>query len=691
VSRRIFPGINEWLGIRTVVLAAAAGLFYGAAVEFHAMAWGTGNWIGEFSAKWAGALAAFVALSVLSVLALAGALWGIGGTRALIRWRQRLEPLRWTLVPLLLAAPVLLLQYSPWGAAVRGPYLRLLIWIVCAGLTGALLTRSTDRLWRPVGVLAGVLLGGAALATAAAFAGVTAYPFSLGWSEGNRLWDYSLLFGSDLYRYDPRQQPAAYLDFGRQLLGGLPFLLPRVSIEGERLWLALLSVAPFAVLGMLVLRSQGPPPLATLVLGGAWSLIFLGQGPIHAPLVVCAIMVAIAWGRRTWLAAILVFAAGYFAEVSRFTWMFAPAMWIVMLEIGAADLIDGRIPTSTWRRATLLSLAGLAGSAAAYAGLLAPADTSQGSVASVSTSQALLWYRLLPNATYGDGIVLGLLKAAGPLLLLLIYLGVRQWKGTRWQQLAIALPLVAFLIVGLIVSTKIGGGGDLHNMDMFLIGLLFTAAVFWKALGRRWAEVLRGANSWIHGALVLLVALPALGPLMALRPLSFAADADWLSVLADVERPRDLGSLPSPEAAADSLGQLVASVDEAKERGEVLFMDQRQLLTFGDVDRIPLVSEYEKKRMMDEALSGNEAYFKPFYRDLALKRFALIISSPLRTPIKDRDYGFGEENNAWVEWIARPVLCYYRELDTLDDVKVELLVPREGPGDCSSVAPPPQQ
>jgi hypothetical protein len=687
LSRRRALGSKNRTLTRIVVLAVASALFFGAAGEFHAIAWGTGHWVGEFSVKWAGAFAVFVIAGTLGLLVLARVLWGMAGSRVLIQWRKQLSPLCWILVSFLLAAPVLLLQYSPWGAAIRGPYLRLLIWFFCAGLIGILLTRDPDRLWTSAGVLTGIVLSGAILGAAAAFAEVTDYPFSLGWSEGNRLWDYSLLFGRDLYEYDPRQQPAAYLDFGRQLLGGIPFVLPHVSITGERLWLAILSVAPFAVLGTLVLPPQGPPRAATWILGAAWSLIFLGQGPIHAPLVVCAIMVAIAWRSRTGLAVILVFAAGYFAEVSRFTWMFAPAMWVVMLEVGAANLIDGRIPVSAWRRAVLISLAGLVGSVVAYAGLFSPTDTSQGSMAAVSTSQALLWYRLLPNATYGDGILLGLLRAAGPLILFLIYVGVRYWKATRWQQLSVILPLLAFLFVGLIVSTKIGGGGDLHNLDMFLIGLLFTGSILWKALGRRWFEGLQGATALMQCALAMLVALPALGPLMVLHPLSFAGDADWLSVLADVERPVDMGSIPSPEAAADGLGQLVATVDEASGQGEVLFMDQRQLLTFGYVDRIQLVSEYEKKRMMDEALSGNEAYFRPFYRDLALKRFALIISSPLRTPIKDRDYGFGEENNAWVEWVARPVLCYYQEQDTLNDVKVEFLVPRKESEDCSTALP----
>jgi hypothetical protein len=116
-------------------------------------------------------------------------------------------------------------------------------------------------------------------------------------------------------------------------------------------------------------------------------------------------------------------------------------------------------------------------------------------------------------------------------------------------------------------------------------------------------------------------------------------------------------------------------------------MDQRQLLTFGYVTGVPLVPEYEKKMLMNEALSSNAAYFRPFYADLANHRFALIISDPLRTPIKDSSYQFGEENNAWVTWVSNPVLCYYQEEDTHKEVGVELLVPKSEPVDCSNQLP----
>jgi hypothetical protein len=129
-----------------------------------------------------------------------------------------------------------------------------------------------------------------------------------------------------------------------------------------------------------------------------------------------------------------------------------------------------------------------------------------------------------------------------------------------------------------------------------------------------------------------------------------------------------LGSLPSSAATELDLQQLRTEVGAAQATGEVLFVDQRQLLTFGYVRDVTLISEYEKKRLMDEALSGNAMYFHSFYKDLAARRFALIVSQPLRTPIKDSEYGFGEENNAWL-WVVSDRRCATcEEKDTLTNV-----------------------
>jgi hypothetical protein len=80
-------------------------------------------------------------------------------------------------------------------------------------------------------------------------------------------------------------------------------------------------------------------------------------------------------------------------------------------------------------------------------------------------------------------------------------------------------------------------------------------------------------------------------------------------------------------------------VQQAKLKGDVLFMDQRQLLTFGYVKDVPLVADYEKKLVMDQAMSGNQAYFDEFYKDLANHRFSMIVSEPIRKSLADEDTG----------------------------------------------------
>ena len=145
---------------------------------------------------------------------------------------------------------------------------------------------------------------------------------------------------------------------------------------------------------------------------------------------------------------------------------------------------------------------------------------------------------------------------------------------------------------------------------------------------------------------------------------------------------------PSRELTDDALKTIREEIALAQsQNGAVLFMDQRQLLTFGYIKNVPFIPEYEKKMLMEQSLSSNAEYFQGFYDDLANRRFALIISDPLRNPIKDSSFQFGEENNAWVKWVSNPVLCYYDQKIILKEVGVQLLVPKSEPVDCSAQLP----
>jgi hypothetical protein len=280
-----------------------------------------------------------------------------------------------------------------------------------------------------------------------------------------------------------------------------------------------------------------------------------------------------------------------------------------------------------------------------------------------TAQQPLLWYRLLPNSTLGPGILPLMLLMTGPPVTLLIYRTVaRTWKLDGWQLLAVWVALAGFLVAGLVISTKIGGGGDLHNLDMYIGTLMLVTAslLFIK---------LPDVKTWPAWALALLCLIPFL-PAYQFTPFNPSANYHpWLD-------------LPTAQQSAPVLEKIRSAVEDASRHGKVLFMDQRQLLTFGFVDAIPFVPEYEKKYMMDQALASNEAYFKPYYQDLANRRFDLIVTEPLRVNLKEGSGAFSEENDLWVTWVSAPTLCFYESIYTDRVVGVQLLVPRENPTDC---------
>ncbi len=376
--------------------------------------------------------------------------------------------------------------------------------------------------------------------------------------------------------------------------------------------------------------------------------------------------------------------------------MFAPAIWLAVLEFSSADAgSDGKLRRETWIRSFILFVAGLLG------GVFLPVIVKflqTGSFANISfggnqvavedlsgtvSEQSLLWYRLLPNSTYGPGILLGLLFAAGPLTFILYYVvSKKYWKMNVWQTLSVILSLLVFLAVGLIVSTKIGGGGDLHNLDMFLSALVFSLAAAWNRGGRHWLESARRASLWVKALIIVSLIIPALVPLREMRSHNFSEKASWLVGLTDAPNERALDMYPSQNVIDDTLKGIQREIDSSVGDGEILFIDQRQLLTFGFLKNVPLVPDYDKKVLIERALASNQGYFQAFYKDLEDGRFSLIISQPLNTPKKGSNNEFGEENNAWVKWVANPLLCYYEIKQTFPDANVQLLIPRQKTLNC---------
>ena len=424
---------------KALAIVLFAYILIRACMEFYAIAWGTGVWLGEFSPKWGIGFFAFVLFCILNWVGTVLALWKpsvFGGLpERIVSFRQQIKAFRWLLVIVLLVFPVWLLQYTPWGVVFSGLYFRLLLWIYVAyGM--AVFLQADMRFASWYNLLAALLLTSSAFSVAFALINVSDYPFSIGWSEGNRIWDYSLYFGRYLYDYPVGEDIFATTDAGRQLGGGLPFIIPGVTILFERLWVSLTTIIPYLLLGLAAFRFTVKDRKLWFLLG-FWAFIFLKQGPIHPRLVLCAFVIGLTWRKPLWLAVPLVFITSYLAEESRYTWLFAPGMWIVMLEFSGAVLQKDRLQKSTWWRAIILGLSGALGgyygptivnwvqalfSDGTPADLAGAGAISVSSVTSSVTTHPLLWYRLFPNATYGIGIILALLIAVAPTVLFLIYL-----------------------------------------------------------------------------------------------------------------------------------------------------------------------------------------------------------------------------------------------------------------------------
>ena len=518
------------------------------------------------------------------------------------------------------------------------------------------------------------------------FHDVTNYPFSIGWSEGNRMWDYSVLFGRSRYDFPQDQTIPAYIDIGRQSLWGLIYLFPGTNIVTARVWNDFLFTIPCALLGWALLRKQSSCRGFRLLAYSLWAMLFLMQGPIYTPLTLAAILVAIGSRAPLVINCLLTAVAGFYAVMSRSTWIAAPSAFAVFLSFLDQKAVSSDAEKKArWWKAIALGLSGLAGAGIymkreIFARLLhigietaaVPEITAASTAATEAMEavpqiftpawfqyylgrQALLFDRLWPNETYKTGIVLGLALAVLPLIILIIIWACqRRWNLDGWQKLLLYAGSGIFLTAGLIFSVKIGGGSNLHNLDMFLILMLIVSALAWKAGMGGWLDEKIRSDSFVCLILLAAILIPC-----------------WENMTTAVPR-----IYPKPEITADAVDKIRTVIDEHPDE-DILFMDQRQMLTFGTVQKIPLIADYEKKWMMDEAMSNDAAYFEPYLRDLRSHRFAAIISEPLHIKFQGSGGDFSEENDLFVTYVSLPTLCYYEPYESFPEQGVEILVPRE--------------
>jgi hypothetical protein len=147
-----------------------------------------------------------------------------------------------------------------------------------------------------------------------------------------------------------------------------------------------------------------------------------------------------------------------------------------------------------------------------------------------------------------------------------------------------------------------------------------------------------------------------------------------------------IGFLPHYDTVkAEKDVQLLQQVssDVVKNGGQVLFVTERQLLTFDIVKNIPLVPEYEQIELMEMAMSGNREYLEKYCADLKDHRFAIIIAEDQKF-VTHEEGAFAEEDVAWVKYVGAPLLCAYKPTATLLSTNIEIFIPRPSNPDCKN-------
>ncbi|MBN1264767.1 MAG: hypothetical protein JXA25_04690 [Anaerolineales bacterium] len=613
---------------------------------------GTGGVLGIFSIGWTYALSVYYLVALILLVFL---IWMLISPSSFLtflrdnveRALQVLGLARWVLVLGLFSIP-LLLFLGNWKEYFELPVFRQIVFITTGLLSGLMIPDREKRIGERL--VLGLFLTTFVYLIVIKAASVVDYPFSLTWSEGNRFWDYSLIFAKSRYLLDSNFSLPTYIAPGRHGLWGLIFLFPNVSIQIVRLWDLIVWVVPGLLLGWALFSTRLDSSLLRRLIMILWVFLYLWQGPIYSPLLLSALLLVVMYSPQKLLrSAAGAMLACFYAGFSRWTWFVAPAIWVVLLDLFSTD------PVRRWfdfwlrsRRALVLGGAGLLGGGAAWLGMriLIPRDEA---IYATAMQQDFLQYRLWESATNDLGIVNSLLLAALPLLLLLILVYVRTKPKVDWLFVAtMTVALAAMISIGLIASIKIGGGNNLHNLDMFLVTLVLLAMLFYPT----WRRLL--PDQPILQVLTLLIIL---------IPVWFVSRS---------------GKLPNikPQAAVEgALTVIGQEVERAAQEGEVLFIDQRQLLTFSEVPRVLLVEEYELKDLMNQAMRRNQAYFEKFYDDLENHRFSLIISDPLPIIYKGSETIFGEENDLWVEQVSVPILQYYEPVQEFKGLGIWLLAP----------------
>jgi len=477
-------------------------------------------------------------------------------------------------------------------------------------------------------------------------------PFSATWSEGSQLYLASTFFSKSIYGVSI---PLPVLNPTYELLMALPFLIHGLPIWVSRLWIDLLWLGCSLGTGLALVRHFPEQGLLRKALFVGWVFLFLLQIGVYFQVLLCVILVLGGFtSKNRWVRLGVVLAASIWAGISRVNWFPMPGFLGAVIYI-----LETPLDNKGWRYFVTPAIwIGLGTVTAALINVLY-VDLSGDPAYYFSTifTSLLLVYRLLPSATNPLGLLLEIFLFASPVVFLIFYWVFPRSHAWHWsRRLALAVALSVFFFGGLLVSLKIGGGNNLHDLDGFLILLVVIASyLFFDKMAQETGKDLARPRLPGWG-----VALAASLPILMVLPFA------------------QVGIPAQPQGTQEALANLQTLVNDITHNGngQILFMTERQLLTLNIIQGVKLVPDYEKNFLMEMAMAGNQQYFSQYDNDLRNHRFALIIAEPVTMIYQTRKSAFGEENDVYLKWVTVPLLQYYKPVWQLREFGLEAFAPK---------------
>ena len=609
---------------------------------------------------------------------------------------------------------------GPWGEYAKHLSVRLfLLWLLV--LSGSFLIKAWSRSER-TGLpenwlslfsvsLVLILIG---YKTAFYFQNISFYPFTLTWSETSRYYYASLFLSNRIYG---TYYPPTVLHPSRYLMQAVPFLLPGSPLWLHRAWQVFLWLGTSFFTALVLVRRLASISQLRSRLLILWIATFLLLGPVYYHLLVPVIIIL--WGfkisspngsgGRKGASFLCLFFASAWAGISRVNWfpmpgLLASALFLMETPVGNFDhqgnnklkaFLDWNILRYSFKP-ILWTLFGTLAAFASQAAYIAISGNKADEF-TTSFSSDLLWHRLLPNPTYPPGILPAAIAVSLPLFLIIFgkLIRVREnipgWKRYHpIRYLGMTAILAVLFLGGLVVSVKIGGGSNLHNLDAYLTLLLVVSVYFYLD---KTSPDLQPASSLNSHNTNQQKSEPAINSqvLSYLKNHQLSGKVQQigigLTLLITAILTIASGSPASPLPDQETIDKSFLTVKEfsnyvVQNGGEVLFISNRHLITFGDFGNVPLIPEYERVFLMEMAMANNRDYLRQFQEDIRSHRFAIIVTEPLSKSQKEGDEPFGAENNAWAKRISSYILCYYKPEKTFRPTQLQLLVPDPDSRNC---------